>query len=190
MTPRAVPPQPASPACWARPEVTPRQSAECTTSSRVLLRLLFAGQSSPRPEQLKFMMDMPKNNYSRSLSCPASQVQRNTPTDSGRLAAAPRPPVLPWNFSSAGRLHVAATKANMSRPMSRLHRKGRKPNRQVISPEISPTHKESGEDACMKDIQEKLLQLLDDLCTSAELEDRVDGFKAILGNDFRVEHIF
>ncbi len=42
----------------------------------------------------------------------------------------------------------------------------------------------------MKDIQEKLLQLLDDLCTSAELEDRVDGFKAILGNDFRVEHIF
>ena len=41
----------------------------------------------------------------------------------------------------------------------------------------------------LSDIQEKLLRLLDDLCTPAELEDQVDGLKAILGNDFRVEHI-
>jgi len=41
----------------------------------------------------------------------------------------------------------------------------------------------------LAEIQEKLLRLLDDLCTPAELEDQVDDLKAILGNNFRVEHI-
>ena len=41
----------------------------------------------------------------------------------------------------------------------------------------------------LADIQEKLLRLLDDLCTPAELEDQVDDLKAILGNNFSVEHV-
>jgi diguanylate cyclase len=39
------------------------------------------------------------------------------------------------------------------------------------------------------DIREKLLRLLDDLCTPAELEDEVDTLKDILGNGFRVNDI-
>ena len=49
--------------------------------------------------------------------------------------------------------------------------------------------RDSEPDSMPVSLQEKLLRLPDDLCTPAELEDQVDGFKTILGNDFRVEHI-
>ncbi|WP_457676268.1 diguanylate cyclase [Thiolapillus sp.] len=41
----------------------------------------------------------------------------------------------------------------------------------------------------LTEIREKLLRLLDDLCTPAELEDQVDDLKNILGKDFDIDRI-
>ncbi len=50
-------------------------------------------------------------------------------------------------------------------------------------------HGEEVNASLLADIQEKLLRLLDDLCTPAELEDQIDDIKNILGKDFHIEHI-
>ncbi|WP_172649474.1 sensor domain-containing diguanylate cyclase [Thiolapillus brandeum] len=47
----------------------------------------------------------------------------------------------------------------------------------------------NGDSDLLAEIQEKLLKLLDDLCTPTELEDQVDDLKEILEDNFRLENI-